>query len=178
MSYCAVCDGFFFRDKEIIVVGGGDSAVEEAHYLTQFASKVTVIHRRDELRAQKVLQDRAFSNPKIEFIWDSVVEEILGTDAVEGVQIKNVKTGQTSRVDAQGVFIYVGLVPNSEAVKDLEITDQEGWIITDDHMATSLPGVFAAGDVRQKHLRQIVTATGDGGTAGFQAYQYIESLKD
>lgn len=178
VSYCAVCDGFFFRDKEIIVVGGGDSAVEEAHYLTQFASKVTVIHRRDELRAQKVLQDRAFANPKIEFIWDSVVEEILGTDAVEGVQIKNVKTGQTSRVDAQGVFIYVGLVPNSEAVKDLGITDQEGWIITDDHMATSLPGVFAAGDVRQKHLRQIVTATGDGGTAGFQAYQYIETLKD
>ena len=178
VSYCAVCDGFFFRNKQIVVVGGGDSAVEEAHYLTQFAEKVTLIHRRDALRAQKVLQDRALNNPKIEVIWDTVVEQINGDEKVQSVSLKNVKTGETTELATDGVFIYVGLVPNSQVVTGLGVTDEEGWIITNDHMETSLPGLFAAGDVRQKHLRQIVTATGDGGVAGHQAYQYLESLKN
>lgn len=178
VSYCAVCDGFFFRDKHVVVVGGGDSAVEEGNYLTQFASKVTIIHRRDELRAQKVLQGRAFANDKIDFVWDSVVEEILGENQVAGLVVRNVKTNEISTIEAEGAFIYVGLVPNSSVVENLGITDEEGWIITDTQMATTIPGLFAIGDVRQTHLRQIATAVGDGSHAGFMAYQYIVSLKD
>lgn len=177
VSYCAVCDGFFFRNRELVVVGGGDSAVEEGAYLTQFANKVTIVHRRDELRAQKVLQDRAFNNPKVEFIWDSVVEEIKGETGVEAVQIRNLKTNEVYDYSTNGVFIYVGLIPNSDIVKDLGITDDEGWIITNDAMETSIPGLYAVGDVRQKFLRQIATAVGDGSHAGHMAYQYIESLK-
>lgn len=151
VSYCAVCDGAFFRDQDLLVVGGGDSAVEEAIYLTQFAKKVTVVHRRDQLRAQKILQDRAFANDKVDFIWDSVVKEIQGNDIkVSNVLIENVKTGQVTDHAFGGVFIYVGMNPVTGMVKDLEITDSEGWIITDDHMRTSIPGIFAIGDVRQK----------------------------
>ncbi|UUX35493.1 thioredoxin-disulfide reductase [Fundicoccus culcitae] len=178
VSYCAVCDGFFFRNRELVVVGGGDSAVEEGNYLTQFANKVTIVHRRDELRAQKVLQDRAFNNPKVEFIWDSVVEEIKGDLAVDAVQIRNIKTNEVYDYKTNGVFIYIGLVPNSAIVEGLGITDDEGWIITNESMETGIPGLYAVGDVRQKHLRQIATAVGDGSHAGHMAYQYIESLKD
>ncbi|WP_347905258.1 thioredoxin-disulfide reductase [Enterococcus cecorum] len=178
VSYCAVCDGAFFRNKKLIVVGGGDSAVEEAIYLTQFADEVKIVHRRDALRAQKIIQDRAFANEKISFIWDSVVEEIKGDDQkVTGVQIKNVKTGETYEEAADGVFIYVGLIPLTQAFTSLGITDDAGWIVTDERMQTKIPGLLACGDARQKHLRQITTAVGDGGIAGQQAYQYIEENK-
>ncbi len=178
VSYCAVCDGAFFRNKKLIVVGGGDSAVEEAIYLTQFADEVKIVHRRDALRAQKIIQDRAFANEKISFIWDSVVEEIKGDDQkVTAVKIKNVKTGETYEEAADGVFIYVGLVPLTQAFTSLGITDDAGWILTDERMQTKIPGILACGDARQKHLRQITTAVGDGGIAGQQAYQYIEENK-
>ena len=173
VSYCAVCDGAFFRDQDLLVVGGGDSAVEEAIFLTQFAKTVTIVHRRDELRAQKVLQDRAFANEKIKFIWDSVVKEIKGENRVESVVIENVKTNQVTEHAFGGVFIYVGLDPVSDFTKDLQIQDESGWIVTDDHMKTSVAGVFAVGDVRQKDLRQVTTAVGDGAIAGQEAYKYI-----
>jgi len=173
VSYCAVCDGAFFRDQDLLVVGGGDSAVEEAIFLTRFAKSVTIIHRRDELRAQKVLQDRAFANEKIKFIWDSVVKEIKGENRVESVEIENVKTGQVTDQAFGGVFIYVGLDPVSDFVQELQIRDQAGWIVTDDHMKTSVAGVFAVGDVRQKDLRQVTTAVGDGAIAGQEAYKYF-----
>ena len=173
VSYCAVCDGAFFRDQDLLVVGGGDSAVEEAIFLTQFAKTVTIVHRRDELRAQKVLQDRAFANEKINFIWDSVVKEIKGENRVESVVIENVKTGQVTEQAFGGVFIYVGLDPVSDFVQELQFRDQAGWIVTDDHMKTSVAGVFAVGDVRQKDLRQVTTAVGDGAIAGQEAYKYI-----
>lgn len=176
VSYCAVCDGFFFKNKKILVVGGGDSAVEEGIHLTQFAESVTILHRRDQLRAQKVLQDRAFSNEKINFIWDSQVEEIIGDEMVQQVQIKNNKTGEENLLDYQGVFIYIGLIPNSDLVKSLNICDDEGWILTNERMETTIPGVFAVGDVRSTPLRQIATAVGDGSHAGHMAYQYIQSL--
>ena len=173
VSYCAVCDGAFFREQDLLVVGGGDSAVEEAIFLTQFAKSVTIVHRRDELRAQKVLQDRAFANDKIKFIWDSVVKEIKGENRVESVVIENVKTNQVTEHAFGGVFIYVGLDPVSDFTKDLQIQDESGWIVTDDHMKTSVAGVFAVGDVRQKDLRQVTTAVGDGAIAGQEAYKYI-----
>lgn len=177
VSYCAVCDGAFFHNQELLVVGGGDSAVEEAIYLTQFAKKVTIVHRRDQLRAQKILQERAFANEKLDFIWDSVVREIQGNDIkVSNVVIENVKTGQVTNHDFGGVFIYVGLIPVTQMVSELGITNQEGWIVTDDQMKTSIPGIFAVGDVRQKQLRQITTAVGDGAIAGQGVYHYIENL--
>ena len=174
VSYCAVCDGAFFRDEDLLVVGGGDSAVEEAIFLTQFAKSVTIVHRRDQLRAQKVLQDRAFANEKSSFVWDSVVEAIHGNERkVTGVTFKNIKTGETSQADFGGIFIYVGLDPVSEFVADLGIRDESGWIVTDDHMKTSVAGIYAIGDVRQKDLRQITTAVGDGAIAGQEAYKFI-----
>ena len=176
-SYCAVCDGAFFRNQDLLVVGGGDSAVEEAVYLTQFAKSVTIIHRRDELRAQKILQDRAFANDKINFIWDSVVKEIKGTDIkVSGVTVENVKTGELSEHEFGGIFIYVGVNPVTSMVADLGITDEAGWVITDERMMTPKAGIFAIGDVRQKELRQIATAVGDGAIAGQGVYQYIENM--
>lgn len=178
VSYCAVCDGAFFRDQDLLVVGGGDSAVEEAIFLTQFAKTVTIVHRRDELRAQKIIQDRAFANEKIKFIWDSVVTEIKGDERkVQTVEIKNVKTGEISEQAFGGVFIYVGLDPMSQSVVQLGITDEQGWIVTNEAMETSQPGIFAIGDIRQKQLRQITTAVGDGATAGQQAYHYITELE-
>lgn len=174
VSYCAVCDGAFFRNQDLLVVGCGDSAVEEAIYLTQFANTVTIIHRRDELRAQKILQDRAFANPKIKFLWDSVVKEIKGGDIkVSGVTVENVKTGELSEHDFGGIFIYVGMNPVSAMVSKLGVTDDAGWIMTNDKMETSVPGVYAIGDVRQKELRQIATAVGEGAIAGQGVYHYI-----
>lgn len=174
VSYCAVCDGAFFRDEDLLVVGGGDSAVEEAIFLTRFAKSVTIVHRRDQLRAQKLLQERAFANEKISFIWDSVVKEIKGDDRrVTSVAFENVKTGQISESDFGGVFIYVGLDPVSDFIKDLGICDEAGWIVTDQHMKTAIDGIYAIGDVRQKDLRQITTAVGDGAVAGQEVYKYI-----
>ncbi|WP_125447307.1 thioredoxin-disulfide reductase [Streptococcus cristatus] len=174
VSYCAVCDGAFFRDEDLLVVGGGDSAVEEAIFLTRFAKSVTIVHRRDQLRAQQLLQERAFANEKISFIWDSVVKEIKGDDRrVTSVVFENVKTGQISESDFGGVFVYVGLDPVSDFVKDLGICDEAGWIITDQHMKTAIDGIYAIGDVRQKDLRQITTAVGDGAVAGQEVYKYI-----
>ena len=173
VSYCAVCDGAFFRDEDLLVVGGGDSAVEEAVFLTRFAKTVTIIHRRDELRAQKLLQERAFANEKIHFIWDSVVKEIKGDKRVSSVMVENVKTGEVSECKFGGVFIYVGLDPVSEFVKDLGITNEAGWIVTDNHMKTAISGIYAVGDVREKDLRQVTTAVGDGAVAGQEVYKYI-----
>lgn len=177
VSYCAVCDGAFFRNKELLVVGGGDSAVEEAIYLTQFASKVTIVHRRDALRAQKIIQERAFNNEKIFFEWDAVIDEIKG-DAmkVTSAILKNPKTEETKEVSADGVFIYVGLDPITEPFLDLGIVNDQGWIETDNRMRTAVSGIFAIGDVREKELRQITTAVGDGSIAGQEAYKYIEEL--
>ncbi|WPH53137.1 thioredoxin-disulfide reductase [Enterococcus faecalis] len=178
VSYCAVCDGAFFKNKRIVVVGGGDSAVEEAIYLTQFASEVVIVHRRDELRAQKIIQDRAFANEKISFVWDTVVEEIVGNEmVVTGVKARNVKTDEVSEIEANGVFIYVGLDPLTEPFKKAGITNEAGWIETDQEMRTKIPGVYAIGDVREKTLRQITTAVGEGGIAGQQVFNYIEELK-
>lgn len=177
VSYCAVCDGAFYREREIAVIGGGDSAVEEGMYLTRFAKKVTIIHRRDQLRAQKILQDRAFKNEKIEFIWDTVVEEIKGEDGkVSSLSLKNVKTGETREFKTDGVFIYIGTVPLSEPFKSLGIVNEDGYIPTNENMETKIPGIFAAGDVREKDLRQVVTATGDGSIAAEMAAKYIEEL--
>ena len=174
VSYCAVCDGAFFRDEDLLVVGGGDSAVEEAIFLTRFAKSVTIVHRRDQLRAQQLLQERAFANEKISFIWDSVVKEIKGDNRrVTSVVFENVKTGQSSESDFGGVFVYVGLDPVSDFVKDLGICDEAGWIVTDQHMKTAIDGIYAIGDVRQKDLRQITTAVGDGAVAGQEVYKYI-----
>lgn len=178
VSYCAVCDGAFFRDQDLLVVGGGDSAVEEALFLTRFAKTVTIVHRRDELRAQKIIQERAFANEKINFIWDSVVEEIKGDERkVQSVVIRNVKTNEVTEQSFGGVFIYVGLDPMSESVADLGVTDEQGWVVTNELMETSQAGIFAVGDLRQKHLRQVTTAVGDGAIAGQGVYQYLTELE-
>lgn len=177
VSYCAVCDGAFFKGKELVVIGGGDSAVEEGVYLTRFASKVTIIHRRDELRAQKILQQRAFDNEKIEFIWDTEIKSINDKDGKVGsVTLFNKLTGEESEFSTDGVFIYIGMVPLSGPFKSLGITNSEGYIETNDNMETKVPGIFAAGDIREKMLRQIVTATGDGSIAAQSAQHYIENL--
>ncbi len=179
VSYCAVCDGAFFKGRELVVVGGGDSAVEEAVYLTRFASKVTIIHRRDQLRAQKILQERAFSNEKIEFIWNKEVTSINeGNGTVNTVTLKDTKTGEQSQFPANGVFIYVGTLPLNGAFKNLDITNEEGYVVTDEAMATKIPGIYAAGDIRDKTLRQIVTATGDGSIAAQSVQHYIENLEN
>lgn len=179
VSYCAVCDGAFFKERELIVVGGGDSAVEEGVYLTKFASKVTIVHRRDSLRAQKILQNRAFDNEKIDFIWNTTVEKINGPEGkVSSVTLKDVHTGEEYDKPADGVFVYIGMVPLSEPFKSLGITNDEGYVVTNENMETSIPGIFAAGDIRDKKLRQIVTATGDGSIAAEAAQAYIEELKE
>lgn len=175
VSYCAVCDGAFFKERELFVIGGGDSAVEEGIYLTRFAKKVTVIHRRDELRAQKIIQDRAFQNEKMDFIWDTVVEEINEENGKVGsVTVKNIKTNETQELETEGVFVYIGMVPLSEPFKSLGIVDEEGYIPTNANMETNVPGVFAAGDIRVKDLRQVVTATGDGSIAAEMAQKFLE----
>ncbi|MCX7919429.1 MAG: thioredoxin-disulfide reductase [bacterium] len=174
ISYCATCDGPLFKGKDLAVIGGGDSAVEEGIYLTRFAKSVTLIHRRDQLRATKIIQERAFATPNLRFIWNSVPVEFIGTTAVEGVKIKNVKSNEVSIIPVSGVFIYIGLVPRSEMVKDLVALDESGSIITDTTMATSVPGIFAAGDVRKTILRQVAVAVGDGATAAYSAEKYIQ----
>ncbi|ADH98623.1 thioredoxin-disulfide reductase [Salisediminibacterium selenitireducens] len=179
VSYCAVCDGAFFKEKELVVVGGGDSAVEEAVYLTRFASKVTIVHRRDQLRAQKILQDRAFDNDKIEFEWNHVVKEINGEGGkVSSVTLESTKDGSTKDFKTDGVFIYIGMDPINEPFLNLGITNEDGYVVTNENMETDIPGIFAAGDIRDKHLRQIVTATGDGSIAAQTAQHYVENLME
>ncbi len=177
VSFCATCDGPFFRNEEVAVIGGGDSAVNEALFLTRFASRVYIIHRRDALRAEKILQERAFQNDKIDIIWDTVVAGVLGQSEVSGLELKNLKTQLTRTLPVKGVFFYVGLKPNTDFIKLIVELDDQGYVITDANMATSAPGIFAAGDVRQKILRQVATAVGDGATAAFAVEQYIESSK-
>lgn len=179
VSYCAVCDGAFFKGKELYVIGGGDSAVEEGVYLTRFASKVTIVHRRDELRAQKILQDRAFANEKIDFIWNHTVKSINDKDGKVGsVTLVSTVSGEEQTLPADGVFIYIGMVPLSKPFAGLGITNENGYIETNERMETNVKGIFAAGDIREKTLRQIVTATGDGSIAAQSAQHYVEELKE
>ncbi|ACI19544.1 thioredoxin-disulfide reductase [Dictyoglomus thermophilum] len=176
VSYCAVCDGAFFTGKKVAVIGGGDSAVEEAIYLTKFAEEVTIIHRRDTLRAEKINQQRAFSNPKIKFLWSHIVKAIEGEKKVEKLILEDLKTGETKIFPVDGVFIYIGLIPNTELFKGILNLDSNGFIITDEKMHTSIPGIYAAGDVRGKILRQVVTAVSDGAIAGMEASKFLEEL--
>lgn len=178
VSYCAVCDGAFYKDKVVAIVGGGNSAVEEAIYLTKFASKVYIIHRRDELRADKIIQDRAAKNEKIEFVLNSVVCEIKGQDLVNNLILKNTKTDEIFNLAVDGVFPYIGITPNVENISGQITQDKAGFIITDETMKTSIEGVFAIGDVRKTPLRQVITAASDGAIAGVYAVKYIESLKE
>jgi thioredoxin reductase (NADPH) len=177
VSYCATCDGAFFRGQRVAVVGGGDTALAEALFLTQFASQVGVIHRRDELRAGKVLQKRAMANSKVNFIWNSVVEEITGQEQVKGIRLRNVKTGEKSTLDVSGVFVSVGFEPNTEYLKGVLKLDEMGHILANELMETGVPGVFAAGDVRHNSARQAITAAGDGATAALSAEKFIRGLK-
>lgn len=178
VSYCAVCDGAFYKNKVVAVVGGGNAAVEEAMYLTKFADKVYVIHRRNELRADKIVQERAFKNDKIEFIWDSVVKEIKGDNLVNTAVLENVKTKETSNLSVNGVFPYIGMTPNVENISGQLQQDARGFIVTDETMATSVEGVFAIGDVRTTPLRQVITAAADGAIGAVYAVKYLESLKE
>jgi thioredoxin reductase (NADPH) len=174
VSYCATCDGPFFKELDIAVIGGGNSAVEEASFLTRYAKRVYIVHRRDKLRADKILQERAFNNEKIELVWDTVLDKIEGNQTVEAIEVRNVKTKEVSKIEVGGVFMYVGIKPNTEFLKGVLSLDERGFVITDDEMKTSAPGIFAAGDVRVKLLRQIATAVGDGATAAFAAEKYLE----
>lgn len=176
VSYCAVCDAAFFKGKDIVVVGGGDTAIEETIFLTKFVNSIKVIHRRGSLRATKILQERAFNNKKIEFVWDSVAKEITGADKVDGIVVLNLKTNEKFKIPCNGVFVFVGYLPNTDFVKGVVDLDLDGHILTDSDMHTSAEGVFACGDCRRKLLRQIITACGDGATAAFQARHYIEKM--
>ena len=181
ISFCATCDASFFEDFEVYVVGGGDTAVEEAMFLAKFARKVTIIHRRDELRAAKSIQEKAFANPKLEFMWDTVVEEVNGDGVLESMKVKNVKTGEVREIVADendgtfGLFGFIGYLPKTDMFKGI-ITMENDYIVTDEDMKTNIPGVFAAGDVRVKSLRQVVTATADGAIAAVQAEKYVENM--
>lgn len=177
VSACATCDGAFFRDQRITVVGGGDTAIEEAIFLTRFAKDVRVIHRRDQLRASKIMQDRAMQNEKISFVWDSVPEEVLGENQVEGVRVKNVKTGETMDLECQGFFVAIGHQPNTEIFKGQVELDPVGYIVTRNNTETSVPGVFACGDVQDHRYRQAITAAGSGCMAAIDAEKYLESLE-
>jgi len=177
VSYCATCDAPFFKDQKIVVVGGGDTAIEEALYLTKFVQEVTIVHRCDRLRATKILQERVFSNKKINFAWDSLAIKILGKEKVEGVLIQNKKTGEEKEIFCKGVFVFVGNIPNSKFLNEMIKLDQKGYILTDDNMMTSQEGIYACGDIRKKLLRQVVTACGEGAIAAFAAQKYIEELK-
>lgn len=176
LSYCATCDAPFFRDKVVVAVGGGDTAVQESLYLTKFAKKVYLIHRRDQLRATKILQERVFKNDKIEFVWDSVLTGIDGFFGIENVTVKNVKTGDEKKLDADGCFIWIGIQPNTNFVGNSLDLDEWGFIKANAKMETSVPGVFAAGDVRDTPLRQIATAVGDSVIAAASAEHYLENL--
>lgn len=172
VSYCATCDGFFFRGKTVVVVGGGDTAVKESLFLTKMVDKIHLVHRRDELRAEKIHQEQALAHPKIEYHWDSVVEEIRGESTVKHVITKNIKTGEITDIEADGAFVFIGVLPNSELFAGDK--DAQGFIATNEHMATSMPGVFAVGDVRTTPLRQVATAVGDGAVAAYSAQGFIE----
>ncbi|MBN1312828.1 MAG: thioredoxin-disulfide reductase [Anaerolineae bacterium] len=174
VSYCATCDGFFFRGKDVIVVGGGDSALEEGIFLTRFANSVQIVHRRDELRAGQLLQKRAFSNEKISFIWDTVVDEIAGSNSVENVTLRNVKTGETRPLKIDGVFVFIGHIPNSSLFRDQLEMDQRGYVITDLIKQTNIPGVFAAGEIQDPLYRQVATSVGQGCSAGMSAIRWLE----
>ncbi len=174
ISYCATCDGFFFRDMEVAVVGGGDTAITDALELSQNARKVYVIHRRDQLRAGQVLQQRAFDHPKLEFIWSTVVEDVLGEKMLEGLKLRNVKTERQSTLNVNGLFVAVGLRPNSQSFSSILELDDAGFIVTDETMATSAAGVFAAGDIRRNSPRQIAAAVGDGATAAMSVFKYVK----
>jgi len=177
VSYCAVCDGAFFKQKNLVVVGGGDSAIEEGVYLTRFADKVTIVHRRDKLRAQKILQDRAFANEKIDFIWNATVKEINEANGKVGsVTLQSTVDGAESDFVTDGVFVYIGMLPLTKPFESLGILNDAGYILTNVNMETTVPGIFAAGDVREKSLRQIVTATGDGSIAAQAVQHYVEEL--
>lgn len=179
VSYCAVCDAAFFKDEDVAVIGGGDSAIQEGLYLAQSAKSVTIVHRRDQLRAKPELQEKAFANDKIKFIWDAQTEEILGDgNKVTGIEYKDKKTGEKKELKVAGVFIYVGIQPQTAAFKNLGITDEAGWIKTNEEMKTSVPGIFALGDVRAKELRQIATAVGEGSIAGQGAYDEYQGLSN
>ncbi|MFB3883938.1 MAG: thioredoxin-disulfide reductase [Thermodesulfobacteriota bacterium] len=174
VSFCSTCDAAFFKDCQIVVVGGGDSALTEAIYLTKFAKEVTIIHRRDALRGTKIYQERAFANPKIKFVWNSVIQEIQGDKTVQSVLVKNVKSNEVKELQAEGVFVFVGLLPRTQFLKGLIKTDEAGYIITDENCETSVKGIFAAGDCRKQLLRQIATAVGNGATAAFAMEKYLE----
>ena len=177
VSACATCDGFFFREKEVVVIGGGDTAIEEATFLTRFATKVTIIHRRDKLRASKIMQDRARSNPKIAFLWDTVIEDVKGDPVVTGVRLKNVKTGRITDMKCDGVFVAIGHEPNTKLFAGQLPLDERGYIVTKKETTeTSMPGVFAAGDVQDHRYRQAVTAAGTGCMAAMDAEKYLETL--
>ncbi|GAB4109760.1 MAG: thioredoxin-disulfide reductase [Roseiflexaceae bacterium] len=173
VSYCATCDGFFFRNKKVVVVGGGNSALDEGLFLTRYVSELTIIHRRDSLRADPVLQERAFSNPKVRFIWDSTVDEIQGSEKVTGVTVKNLKTGEQSQLEVDGVFPYIGHVPNTWLFDGLLELDENGYIVADERTRTKVPGVFAAGDVVDHVYRQAITAAGDGCKAAMEAVWFL-----
>jgi thioredoxin reductase (NADPH) len=173
VSTCATCDGFFYKDRRVVVVGGGDSALEEGLFLTKFAREVIVIHRRDQLRATPILQERGFVNPKMHFVWDSVVEEIVGDQTVTGVRVRNVKTNEISVIETDGVFVYVGLIPATKIFQGQVGLDGSGYVITDRHQQTSVPGVFAAGDVQNPEFRQAVVAAGSGAVAAIQADRFL-----
>lgn len=174
VSYCATCDGAFFRDSQIVVVGGGDSALTEALSLTKFAKELTIIHRRDALRGTKIYQERVLANPKIKFLWNSVVQEIKGDSTVHSINVKNVKTGEIKEVQTEGVFLFVGLIPRTQFLKGVVQMDEAGYILTNEDCETSTQGIFAVGDCRRKLLRQIATAVGDGATAAFAAERFLE----
>ena len=176
VSYCATCDADFFTDLEVVVIGGGDSAITESIYLTKFASKVTIIHRRNELRAAKSIQDKAFRNPKINFIWDTVVDEAFGEEILEKIVLRNLKTGKVEEYKTDGVFVFVGYLPISEVFKGKIEMNESNYIIGDQDMNTNVSGVFVAGDIREKSLRQVITAAADGAIAATTAERYLESL--
>ncbi|KKM10267.1 thioredoxin reductase [Clostridiales bacterium PH28_bin88] len=173
VSYCATCDGAFFRGKRVVVVGGGDAAVEEGIFLTKFASQVVLVHRRDQLRAARVLQDRARANEKMAFRWNTVVDDILGEQLVRKVRLKNVKTGEVWEEDIDGVFVFTGTIPNTDFLGNAVTLNEKGYVVANDTLGTSIPGVFVAGDVREKFLRQVATAVGDGALAAMSAERYL-----